>query len=71
MQISARPEAPGAELPAMDRAETLRRRVAIYRRHLQEGATAELAAVYLREIASAEAELAAIEGEDQEPADRE
>ena len=40
-----------------DRAETLRRRIAIYRRCLEEGAEGTLATVYRNEIAKAEAEL--------------
>jgi hypothetical protein len=46
-----------------ERAEILRRRIALYRRHLAEGVEAELAHHYLREIVSAESELAAIEKE--------
>lgn len=36
----------------------LRRRIALYRRYLSEGVDAELARIYLHEIAVAEAELA-------------
>jgi hypothetical protein len=44
---------------AMDeRAEMLRRRIALYRRHLAEGVDAELAWHYLSEIANAESQLA-------------
>lgn len=44
---------------AMDeRAEMLRRRIALYRRYLAEGVDAELAWHYLNEIASAESQLA-------------
>ncbi len=43
-------------------ADTLRRRVALYRRYLREGVEVELAAEYLKTIAADEAELAAIEG---------
>ncbi len=46
-----------------DRAETLRRRIALYRRYLSEGVDAELAQWYLRQIVEAEAELANLEGE--------
>lgn len=46
-----------------ERAEILRRRIALYRRYLAEGVEAELAQHYLREIVSTEAELAAIEKE--------
>jgi hypothetical protein len=46
-----------------DRADMLRHRVALYRRYLAEGVSAELAIVYLREIAEAEAELAGIVGQ--------
>jgi hypothetical protein len=46
-----------------DRAETLRRRIAIYRRCLQEGAVGALAAVYRDEIAKAELELADVENQ--------
>jgi hypothetical protein len=38
------------------------RRVALYRRYLGEGVSAELAIVYLREIAEVEAELAGMGG---------
>jgi hypothetical protein len=41
-----------------DRAKTLQRRIAVYRRCLGEGAEATLVAVYLSEIAKAELELA-------------
>jgi hypothetical protein len=52
-----------------DHADRLRRRVALYRRYLAEGVSAELAVVYLREIAEAEAELAGMGGQG-EPDDR-
>jgi hypothetical protein len=52
-----------------DRADMLRHRVALYRRYLAEGVSAELAIVYLREIAAAEAELAGIAGQGK-PGDR-
>ena len=45
------------------RADMLRHRVALYRRYLAEGVSAELAIVYLREIAEAEAELAGMGGQ--------
>ena len=44
-----------------DRAELLRRRVAMYRRYLADGVDALLARHYLREIVAAEAELAKTE----------
>ena len=44
--------------PMIDRAEALRRRIALYRNYLRGGVSAGLAAEYLREIAAAEAELA-------------
>lgn len=44
-----------------DRAEILRRRIALYRRYLREGVNTALAAEYLRQIADDEAELAEIE----------
>lgn len=40
------------------RAETLRRRIALYRRYLHDGVSASLARQYLKEIAAAEAILA-------------
>ena len=40
-----------------DRAETLRRRIALFRRYLEEGADCELAGHYLREIMMAGREL--------------
>jgi hypothetical protein len=51
-------------MPAMmdDRAQTLQRRIALYRRYLREGVDANLASEYLREIAEAEAELEQITG---------
>jgi hypothetical protein len=59
-----------AHVRRMDgRADMLRHRVALYRRYLAEGVCAELAIVYLREIAEAEAELAGIAGQG-EPGDR-
>jgi hypothetical protein len=50
--------------PVEDRAETLRQRIAHYRRLLREGVDAVLAAEYLQQIANDEAELADIEGRD-------
>jgi len=51
-------------MPAMmdERAEALRRRIALYRRYLRESVDATLASEYLREIAEAEAELEQITG---------
>lgn len=46
-----------------DRAETLRRRIALYRRYLEGGADADLASQYLRAILTAEMELERISGE--------
>jgi hypothetical protein len=43
------------------RAETLRRRIALYRRYLAEGVDADLARQYLDHLAMDEAELAGIE----------
>jgi hypothetical protein len=43
-----------------ERADTLRRRIALYRRYLAEGIDADLAQTYLRELAEAEAELSGI-----------
>ena len=48
-------------------AETLRRRVALYRRYLREGVSGELAFTYLRSILADEAALAEIEAESKEP----
>ncbi len=44
-----------------ERAEILRRKIALYRRSLSEGIDGELARRYLREIVEAESELARIE----------
>jgi hypothetical protein len=44
-----------------DRAELLRRRVALYRRYLREGVDGGLAIEYLRRIAEDEVELGRIE----------
>ena len=44
-----------------ERAEILRRRIALYRRYLREGVDATLAGEYLRQIRDDEAELATIE----------
>jgi hypothetical protein len=46
--------------------DTLRRRIALYRRYLREGIDAELAAEYLRVIREDEAALAEIERRDSE-----
>lgn len=53
----------------MDRAEAMRQRIDLYRQYLREGVSAELAAVYLREIAAAEAELKAIDSQGRPPPD--
>ncbi len=47
-------------------AETLRRRVALYRGYLREGVNAELASAYLRSILADEAALAEIEAKCEE-----
>ncbi len=57
-----------ADRPMSERAEILRRRIALYRRYLAEGVDAELARQYLRDIAHMEAELAEIEKNDPDPA---
>jgi hypothetical protein len=44
-----------------ERADMLRRRIALYRRYLREGVDATLAGEYVRQIREDEAELAAIE----------
>jgi len=44
-----------------ERAELLRRRIALYQRYLREGADATLAAEYVRQIGQEEAELKEIE----------
>ena len=44
-----------------DRPETLRRRITVYRRCLQEGAVGTLATVYLDQIALAEFELSELD----------
>jgi len=44
-----------------DRAELLRRRIALYRSYLREGVEGALALYYLRQIAKDEAELNRIE----------
>jgi len=44
-----------------DTADTLRRRIALYRRYLREGVAGELAAAYLLTITADEAALAEIE----------
>jgi hypothetical protein len=43
-------------------AETLRRRIALYRNYLREGVDSDLARLYLDEIMRAECALAKIEG---------
>lgn len=47
----------------MDRAEELRRGIALYRKYLAEGVSGERAASYLRAIKRMAAELEAIEGD--------
>ena len=44
-----------------DRVEVLRRRIAFYRRRLQEGVAGDVARFYLLELGEAELELAEIE----------
>jgi hypothetical protein len=44
-----------------ERADMLRRRIALYRRYLREGVDATLALEYVRQLGDDEAELAAIE----------
>jgi len=44
-----------------ERADILRRRIALYRRYLGEGVDAALAGEYVRQLGEDEAELAAIE----------
>jgi hypothetical protein len=44
-----------------ERADMLRRRIALYRRYLSEGVDAALAGEYVRQLAEDEVELAAIE----------
>ncbi len=44
-----------------ERADLLRRRIALFRRYLREGVDAALAAEYVRRLAEDETELAAIE----------
>jgi hypothetical protein len=44
-----------------ERAQTLRRRIALYRRYLAEGIAADLARQYLNDISVVEAELVEIE----------
>ena len=43
-----------------EHAESLRRRIALYRRYLAEGLDADLARIYLGELADADAELSEI-----------
>jgi hypothetical protein len=47
--------------------ERLQQRIALYRRYLSEGVDLALAAIYLRDLAGAEAELAALLDDDQRP----
>jgi hypothetical protein len=60
----------GGKLAPMDddRTTVLRHRIETLRRYLAEGVTAEIATLYLQEIARAEAELALIDSP--EPANR-
>ena len=44
-----------------ERADMLRRRIALYRRYLREGVDATLVGEYVRQLGEDEAELAAIE----------
>jgi len=61
--------ATGGEGPLMDeRAETLCRRIELYRRYLGQGVDAVLAADYLRETVEAEAALAELIRERSGPA---
>jgi len=46
-----------------DKAAATRRKIALYRRYLEEGAAGEVARLYLAEIVKLEAELDAIERE--------
>ncbi len=52
-------------LPMDDRAELLRRRIALYRRYLREGASLSAAELYLQQLKIDEAELMAIASEGQ------
>ena len=47
-------------MPKSAKADVLRRRIALYRGYLREGVNASLAKDYLKEIAKAEATLAAL-----------
>jgi hypothetical protein len=47
-------------MPKSAKAETLRQRIALYRGYLRNGVNASLAREYLKEIAKAEAALAAL-----------
>jgi hypothetical protein len=53
-----------------DRAEALRRRIALYRRYLREGLSAQQAMLYLNQLRRDEAELTALTGETQETEQR-
>lgn len=48
-------------LPGVNRADELRRKLALYRGYLAKGVEAELASIYLREIARLKAELKQLE----------
>lgn len=47
----------------MNRAQKVRRKLALYREYLANGAESELARIYLREITRLEAELSQLESE--------
>lgn len=47
-------------MPRSAKADALRRRIALYRDYLRDGVSATLARAYLKEIAKAEAALAAL-----------
>ena len=53
-----------------DRAEVLRRRIAFYRRRLQEGVAGDVARIYLLELGAAELELAEIEASERKARSR-
>jgi hypothetical protein len=49
-------------MPMEERADSLRRKIELYRRYLREGVDVSLAREYLREIGEAEAEIERITG---------
>jgi len=51
-----------------DRADALRRRIALYRSYLRDGVSASLAREYLKEIAAAEVALAKLGDSNEKPA---